>query len=272
MMRIPIKQWGYEIQRRVQSKRWSRGQSIVIVAAAFPVIVLVSVMVFDFARVHMVQQEVQNAVDAAALAGASQAQKEVVYRCLQVTQPNPKGANKPPVVYTQSVKWSYFYKLNPTAASNAAQATLDANLKQMGLYDSQTGQYPDTCASGHCQFDGQSLALQYAWPFYNTNGVTPVAVADTTAGTSPGLLDPTSFPPGDRTTQVPAATGFEVQASIAYHTMLLSLVSQADKVLYVVRHSVSQLYYNANAATNHPALPSDGTWISQPTTNPQACP
>lgn len=253
-----------QIRSRKLLRLAQRGQTVVLTAIAFPAILIISVLVLDFARIHMVQQEVQNAADAAALAGASQAQKIDVYRCLQVQKPNPLGSNKPPILYSQAVKWGYFYKLNPTAAYSAAQQTLDANLTQMGLYNATTNQYTTT-------FNAQRLALDYAWPFYNAKGVTPAPVAATQLDAAPGLLDPVNYPPGDRTTQIPVATGFEVQVAVTYQTLLLGIFQHHYQTLNIVRHSVSQLYYNANAATAHPQLPNNGTWTSPPTINPDAC-
>lgn len=249
-------------------RRAQRGQAIVLTAVAFPVLLIIAVLVLDFARVHMVQQEVQNAADAAALAGASQAQRIDVYRCLQVQTPNPAqkphGPQLPPVLYSQSVKWGYFYKLNPTASYSAAQQTLDANLTQMGLYNPKTTQYTT-------HYNAQRLALDYAWPFYNAGGVTPAPIANTQLDSSPGLLDPTSYPPGDRSVKMSVATGFEVQVAVTYQTLLLGIIQHHYQTLNIVRHSVSQLYYNANAATDHPTLKANQQWISPPTTNPDAC-
>ena len=254
MMRMLRHDW----QRKLE-----RGQTLIITAVALPVLLIVAVLVLDFARVHMVQQEVQNAADAAALAGASQAQKVDVYRCLAVQKPNPLGSNKPPIVFTQSVTYGYFYKLNPVAAYSAAQQTLNANLEQMGLYNPKSNQYTTS-------FNSQRLALDYAWPFYNTHGVAPAPIADTQLDAAPGLLDPITYPPGD-TPNVPVATGFEVQVAVTYQTLLLGIFQHSYQTLTIVRHSVSQLYYNANKATTYPQLPTNGSWASPPTTNPDAC-
>ncbi len=202
MMRMLRHDW----QRKLE-----RGQTLIITAVALPVLLIAAVLVLDFARVHMVQQEVQNAADAAALAGASQAQKVDVYRCLQVQPPMPPHSHKQSI-FTQAVTYGYFYKLNPVAAYSAAQQTLDANLEQMGLYNPKTNQYTTS-------FNSQRLALDYAWPFYNTQGVTPAPIADTQLDAAPGLLDPITYPPGD-TPDVPVATGFEVQVAVTYQTLL----------------------------------------------------
>lgn len=253
MMRMLRHDW----QRKLE-----RGQTLIITAVALPVLLIAAVLVLDFARVHMVQQEVQNAADAAALAGASQAQKVDVYRCLQVQPPMPPHSHKQSI-FTQAVTYGYFYKLNPVAAYSAAQQTLDANLEQMGLYNPKTNQYTTS-------FNSQRLALDYAWPFYNTHGVTPAPIADTQLDAAPGLLDPITYPPGD-TPDVPVATGFEVQVAVTYQTLLLGIFQHSYQTLTIVRHSVSQLYYNANKATAHKQLPLYGSWASPPTTNPDAC-
>jgi len=256
------------MRNRNPHRRWREGQTLVLVAVAIPVIVVLGILGVDVALARSVQMDLQTAVDAAALAGSQQAQKVQVYRCIQTQLTVGKNTCDD---YTPGL-YSYYYTLNVPQAQAAAEATFNQNAAALDLANTASGgtTYPYSCTNGTCQFNGKRLALEAVFPWYNANAVT---VANPTGATiaSSGAVFPSTPPPGDTINQ-PAATGFYVKAVVQYDSFLFGLLGP-KRVLGFARDSLSQFYYNAQEATTPQTLQSNQSWYGSPTLNPTAnCP